>query len=369
MAPRFRYLLGPEDVDRYRWLLQLDSLFQPPSLPRGFDYEAQVDQILDLIWSPRMADVIGIDLESFNRVTQVSVTQQKRELLDVGLTFGPIPSSRAFLEAMDVLLQAENTRHAPAGLRPPAQRALPVRLEAIDGIEVWCGAAAAVRSDLALVVCDLDLSHRRLRVAAEPAIRAHSIAGPRLQTDCGLIRRFFEADFQPGSIALTRGYFAGARYLANAIGPRTDDGIWKQSIQQLRRCYAGLWLLADRVKASRIAVQLIPLGTSLPLQARACEILLEQVSTFHAAHASPPTICVVGHTHAASLALAEILRRQQDGRLRFEGGFLPAGNPEERLSPGTRGVNSTAVFTERATANRSIRSSVAFSTERSSRLR
>ena len=47
-----RRLLTPDDAG-HRWLLQLDSAFQPPTLPRGFDYEGQLDQILEMIWSPQ----------------------------------------------------------------------------------------------------------------------------------------------------------------------------------------------------------------------------------------------------------------------------------------------------------------------------
>src|SRR5688572_15218911 len=140
-----RRLLTPDDANRYRWLLNLDSPFDVPALPRGFDYEAQIGQILEMIWSPRMTDMLGIDLDRFNMITNVNITRQKRDLLDVALTFGPIPASRSFLAATDLLLQAENTGNHPIDLRPPALRALPAQMEAIDGIEVWCGAATAVR--------------------------------------------------------------------------------------------------------------------------------------------------------------------------------------------------------------------------------
>lgn len=302
-----RRLLSPDDAGHYRWLLQLDSAFQPPTLARGFDYEGQLDQILEMIWSPRMTDVIGIDLDCFRRVAKVGVAQQKRDLLDVALTFGPLPSSRTFLAAMDVLLQAESTGHSPAVLRPPALRVLPVRLEAFGGIEVWCGSAAAVRSDVALVLADIDLSFRRLQQSTEASIRAHSTAGPRLRTDCRLIKHFFEAEFLPGSVALTRGYFSASRYLVHAIPPRTDDGIWKHSLVELNRCYASLWEFAERLKATRVAVQFIPLGSTPSLQEAACEILVEQVLRFRSSQPSPLTVCLVAPSTAAAIALASKL--------------------------------------------------------------
>ena len=302
-----RRLLTPDDAQHYRWLLQLDSAFQPPVLPRGFDYEGQLDQILEMIWSPRMTDVIGIDLDCFRWAAKVSVAQQKRDLLDVALTFGPLPSSRAFLAAMDVLLQAENAGHSPTTLRPPALRALPVRLEAFGGIEVWCGAAAAVRSDVALVLADIDLSFRRLQQSPEASIRAHSIAGPRLRTDCRLIKHFFEAEFLPGSVALTRGYFSASRYLVHAIPPRTDDGTWKHSLVELNRCYASFWAFAERLRATRIAVQLIPLGSTPNLRETASETMIEQVLRFRSSQKTPPTICLVAPSTATAVALVSKL--------------------------------------------------------------
>lgn len=364
-----RRLLTPDDAGHYRWLLQLDSTFQPPTLPRGFDYEGQLDQILEMIWSPRMTDVIGIDLDCFRRAAKVSVAQQKRDLLDVAMTFGPLPLSRTFLAAMDVLLQAENTGHSPAGLRPPALRALPVRLEAFGGIEVWCGSAAAVRSDVALVLADIDLSFRRLQQNTEASIRAHSTAGPRLRTDCRLIKHFFEAEFLPGSVALTRGYFSASRYVVHAIPPRTDDGIWKHSLVELNRCYASLWEFAERLKATRIAVQLISLGKSPALEARALEALLDQANRFRATQANPPTICLIGPTAAIGVKLTAALRdhRLLDRR-REAGGFLPAGSPGERFSPGTLGTRNAVALTDKALARRSSISTVGFSNPRSSRL-
>ncbi|MBK8009714.1 MAG: hypothetical protein IPK23_15780 [Rhizobiales bacterium] len=174
---------------------------------------------------------------------------------------------------MDALLVAENTGHQPIDVRPPALRALPVRVEAFDGIEVWCGAAGAVRCDLALIVTDLDLGQQRIRVGKESSIRTHSIAGPRLRTDCGLLKHFFETDFHPGSVALSRGYFSGSRYLVHAIPPRTDDGIWKHSLEQLSRCYEGLWQFAAKLKPARIALQLIPLGMTSALEEIARDVL------------------------------------------------------------------------------------------------
>lgn len=88
MPSQSRRLLSPDDAGHYRWLLQLDSAFQQPALPRGFDYEAEIDQILEMIWSPRMTNVIGIDLYRFKRITKISIVQQKRDLLDVALTLG-----------------------------------------------------------------------------------------------------------------------------------------------------------------------------------------------------------------------------------------------------------------------------------------
>lgn len=362
-----RHLLTPDDARHYRRHLQLDSPFLPPPLHRGFDYEALIDQILDLIWSPRMTDLIGIDLDRFRRITRASIAKQKRDLLDVALTFGPISSSRSLLAATDLLLQAENSGHHPIDLRPPALRALPVRLEAIDGIEVWCGAAAAVRSDIALVLADLDLSHRRLRGMSESSIRAHSIAGPRLSTDCSLLKGFFEADFHAGTVALTRGYFSGARYLVHAVAPRSDNGVWKQTLAQVSRCYEGLWEFASRQKAKRIAVQLIPLGSEASLEEIAENLLIEQINRFRAHPERPATVCLVGHTAVTAIRLAEAVRRYRFEPLRA-GGFRPAGSPGERLSPGNLGSKKLVTLTERALANRSSNPTVGFSSPRSSRL-
>lgn len=366
-----RRLLTPDDANHYRWLISLDSPFDPPPLPRGFDYEAEVDRILEMIWSPRMTEAMGIDLDRFRAITKTDVIQQKRDLLDVALTFGPALTSRSFLSATDILLQAENSGHHPINLRPPALRTLPVRIAAFDGIEVWCGAAAAVRSDIALVLSDIDLSYRRLQPSTETSIRAHSIAGPRLRTDCSLIKHFFEMDFLPGSAALTRGYFSGSRYLVHAIPPRIDDGVWKHSLAELNRCYEALWTFSARVKAKRIAVQLIPLGATERLQQMACDVLIEQVLRFQSTNPHPPTVCLVGPSTVATMALAATLRRHRLARrLRPEpeGGFRPAGKPGERFSPGTLGANNATGLTDNARASRSSVSTVGFSSPRSSRL-
>lgn len=204
-------------------------------------------------------------------------------------------------------MQAENNGHSPADVRPPALKALPVLVSAKDGIEVWCGSAAAVRSDIALVLADIDLSFRRLQQNTEASIRAHSTAGPRLRTDCHLIKHFFEAEFLPGSAALTRGYFSASHYLVHAIPPRTDDGIWKHSLVELNRCYESLWEFAERLKAPRIAVQLIPLGSTPNLQNVACEILIEQVLRFRSSQQQPSTICLVAPSTPTATALTSKL--------------------------------------------------------------
>ena len=364
-----RRLLVPEDVKHYRWLLELDSPFQTPSLPRGFDYETEVDGILELIWSPRMAEVLGIDLDRFRKITKVQVVQQKRDLLDVALTFGPIPSSRTLLSAMDRLLEAENSGCQPIDIRPPALKALPVRVEATGNIEVWCGAAAAVRSDVALVHADIDLTHRRVTSTKETSIRAHSIAGPRLRTDCKLLKGFFEVDFLPGSAGLTRGYFAASRYLVHAVPPRTDDGVWKHTLGEVVRCYEALWDFSVRLKAKRIAIQAISLGQTPRLEEASRNILLDQINRFCASREDAPTICLVAQTAAESVRLAAEIRRQRLREcLRGEGGFLPATSPGERLSPGTRGLSNSTVLTANALANRSSTPTVGFSSPRSNRL-
>lgn len=364
-----RRLLTPDDANRYRWLLNLDSPFDVPALPRGFDYEAQIDQTLEMIWSPRMTDMLGIDLNRFNRITNVNITRQKRDLLDVALTFGPIPASRSFLAATDLLLQAENTGNHPIDLRPPALRALPARLEAIDGIEVWCGAATAVRCDIALVLADLDLTHRRLRCMSECSIRAHSIAGPRLRTDCRLLKGFFETDFHAGSVALTRGYFSGARYLVHAVPPRSDHGVWKHSLDQLNSCYEGFWEFARQLKPTRIALQLIPVGTEARFQEIARNTLMDHVLRFLDSHPKPPTISLVADTTADGIALATAVRRYRcEARLRESGGLRPAGSPGGNLAPGTFDTRNASALTDRTLANRSSISTVGFSSPRSRRL-
>jgi len=364
-----RRLLVPDDVKHYRWLLQLDSLFEPPPLPRGFTYEAQIDRTLEMIWSHRMTDVLGIDLDRFRKITKVSVVQQKRDLLDVALTCGPILSSRTFLSAMDALLLAENTGHQPIDVRPPAHRIKPVRIQTSGDIEIWCGPAAAIPGDICLVLADIDLSSGRVATASETSHRAHALAGPHLRSDCSLVKGFFEADFLPGSVAITRGYFSMARFIAHVVPPRIDDGIWKHTLVQLRQCYAGLWELANRQAAKRVAVQLIPLGRDIRSVEQARSTLLEQVQLFLASRAHPVTICLATHTFRESLLLAAELDRQRlAGRLRRTEGLRPAGIDGARFSPGTFGVRKADGLTDSASASRSSNATVGFSRPRSSRL-
>lgn len=305
-----RKLLLPDDIKHYRRLLNLDSAFEPAPLPRGFDYEAHIKKILEMIWSRRMTELFGIDLDRFYKITKVQVAQQKRDLLEIALTAGPIPSSGSFLIAADILLHAESTGHNPIDVRPPALRIRPVRLAAVDGIEVWCGAAAAIPSDIALVLADIDLSYNRVRISTDTSIQAHTLTGPRLRTDSGLIKSYFDEEFQAGSVALTRGYFSRSRYLAHAIPPVIDDGIWKHSLRQLSLCYEGLWELSRRLKANRIAVQFITLGSEPELQKISREVLFEQVKEFRRTHEQSPAICIVADKAALGIRLATEIRAQ-----------------------------------------------------------
>ncbi len=361
-----RQLLVPDDIKHYRWLLNLDNAFEPAPLPRGFDYEAQIDKILEIIWSPQMTNVLGIDIDRFHKTTKMQIVQQKRDLLDVALNFGPLPQSRSFLSATDILLYAENTGQNPVDVRSPAKKALPGRLFASDGIEVWCGASAAVPADIALVLSDIDLSHHRVQAGSEASIRARSLAGPRLTNDCALLKRFFDADFQAGSVVLTRGYFSASRYLVHAVPPIIDNGIWKNTLAQVQQCYEGFWHFVRRVKAKRIAVQMISLGSRPDLQERSQAILLNQIERF--ADDAGTTVCLVAHTTAASAELTDWLEDQRRAERRRGGGFLPARNTRGDFSPGSLGANNAAVLIDKTAARRSSKPTVGFSKDRSSRL-
>ena len=95
--------------------------------------------------------------------------------------------------------------------------------------------------------------------------------------------------------------------MVHAIPPRTDDGIWKHSLVELNRCYASLWEFAERLKATRIAVQLIPLGSTPSLQRTASEILVEQVLRFRSSQQQPATVRLVAPSTAMAIALASKL--------------------------------------------------------------
>src|SRR5690606_2375809 len=68
-----------------------------------------------------------------------------------------------------------------------------------------------------------------------------------------------------------------------------------------------LWEFAERLKATRIAVQLIPLGSTPSLQEAACEILIEQVLRFRSSQQQPATVRLVAPSTAAAIALASKL--------------------------------------------------------------
>lgn len=317
-----RRTLTPQDTKHYRWKIQLDAPFDCSHLPGGFNYEDEIEALLEMIWSSRMTDALGIDLKQFRQITKVSILQQKRDLLDVAVTHGPVPTSHAFHSAMDTLLLAESTGHQPAEVRPPSRKMLPVRVEAIAGVEVWCGSAAAVRSDIALVLADLDFSYKRISHGRESSTRAHSLAGPRLRTDCRLLKSFYESEFWPGSVAITRGYFSGARFLVHAIPPFTANGIWKHSLRQLESCYDGFWEFANSVRADRIALQLICLGSEDRAVDLSCNILLSQLSRYRSGRRKESTIALVAHTADLSRKLAETIRLSAATDPRPAGAFV-----------------------------------------------
>ncbi len=168
---------------------------------------------------------------------------------------------------------------------------------------------------------------------------------------------------------MTRGYFSASRYLVHVVPPAIDNGIWKNTLKHVHRCYEGFWKLAARVRATRVAIQFIGLGRAPSLNEIAMNILLGQANRFRSSLQTPPIVSLFGQDTLSAFRLAEALEVQRRPVcLRGDGGLRPAGKAGGSFSPGTLGSRNNSDLTDRAFASRSNIATVGFSSPRSRRL-